>query len=62
MKLAFNVLIGLVALGLFVYSFINPEGRSSIFGFAVNPWVYRAFWGVIAGLCFKDAYKAIQQK
>jgi len=58
MRQALNIVFGLFALGLLLYSFVEPgEGTKRIFGFTVNIWLYRLFWGLITASILSSAYR-----
>ena len=57
-----DLIIGLIAIGTCIYSFIEPTDSGRIFVFVVDIWIYRAFWAAIGGICilayFKKSKKA----
>ncbi len=48
MKKNINVFVWVMALTLLIYSFIKNPSSESLFGFEINIWIYRLFWGIIA--------------
>ena len=48
MKKNINVFVWIMALTLLIYSFIKNPSFGSLFGFEINIWIYRLFWGIIA--------------
>ncbi|MBD0777983.1 hypothetical protein HPE56_09270 [Maribacter sp. ANRC-HE7] len=48
MKKYLSLIMGILALGAVIYSFIGNAPTSKIIGMEVNIWVYRLFWCILA--------------
>ena len=57
MRKDFIVFVWILAITLFIYSFIKNPASESIFGFEINIWIYRLFWGIVAAVSLFDYYK-----
>lgn len=62
MKKIFNVFAWILSLTLIIYSFIKNPTSESIFGFEVNIWIYRLFWGIIGAYSVFETFKIIKSK
>ncbi len=62
MKKNINVLVWIMALTLLIYSFIKNPSFESLFGFEINIWFYRLFWGIIAIFSIIYHYKTKVRK
>ena len=60
MRKIVSVFAWVLALTLFTYSFIKNPTSESIFGFEVNIWIYRIFWGIIATFFIFENFKIIR--
>jgi hypothetical protein len=58
MKKYISLIVAILAGVNLVYGFVNNQESASIFGIAMNIWVYRAVWVVIGITSFLDYYKA----
>ncbi len=43
-----SVIFGIIAIGNVIYSFWKYSDSTAFFGFEVNVWIYRIFWGLVA--------------
>jgi hypothetical protein len=62
MKKNINVFVRMLALTLLIYSFIKNSPSESLFGFEINIWFYRLFWGIIAIFSIIYHYKTKVRK
>ncbi|MBT0607256.1 hypothetical protein [Aequorivita echinoideorum] len=46
-----TVVVGILALGALIFNFYQDSKVSYLFGREINPWLYRAFWLVVVGIC-----------
>lgn len=51
------LIVAIVAIANVIYSFFGNQESISVFGFEINLWIYRLFWGVIAVLLLYDYFK-----
>jgi hypothetical protein len=57
-----SLALGILAIANVIYSFIGEAAATAgIFGFEVNIWVYRLFWGILAIGCIFDYLKKSKQ-
>ena len=62
MKKNLNVFVWILALTLLIYSFIKNPTSGSLFGFEINIWIYRIFWGIVGVLSVIYHFKSLKTK
>ena len=65
MRKYLNILFGIVATAIIIYTFISEGNKYDIFGIEMSVWIYRMIWVLIAVSSFYRAFsvdKNVTQK
>lgn len=56
MRKYLNILFGVIATGIIIYTFVAQGARYDIFGIEMSVWIYRMIWVLIAVSSFYRAF------
>lgn len=54
MSKTISLIVGFLAIGTVVYSFLGSSDTGRIFGIEMNIWIYRLIWSAFAVYMFYD--------